>query len=101
MEDLLGKYDSCEGIAFANVERHPIMAALKQFWSEQGDFLSKQNAGTTSTISKVSKDGKEGFLGQINHRVTNVQRYLVNTLTENYSQNSIDIILGKHAQSTS
>lgn len=63
--------------------------------------MSLQNAGTTSTISKVSKDGKEGFLGKINHKLKNVERYFVNTWSENFSQNSIDIILGKHAKSFS
>jgi hypothetical protein len=49
----------------------------------------------------VSKDGKEGFLGKINHKLKNVERYFVNTWSENFSQNSIDIILGKHAKSFS
>ncbi len=47
----------------------------------------------------MSKDGKEGFLGKINHKLKNVERYFVNSWNENYSQNSIDIILGKHAKS--
>jgi hypothetical protein len=47
----------------------------------------------------VSKDGKEGILGKINHKLKNVERYFVNTWSENFSQNSIDIILGKHAKS--
>lgn len=70
---------------------------MKHFWAEQGDYLSKQYAGTNSTISKVSRDGKEGFYGRIQHKMKNVQRYLINTLQENFQQNSIDIILGKHA----
>jgi hypothetical protein len=49
----------------------------------------------------VSKDGKEGILGKINHKLKNVERYFVNTWSENFSQNSIDIILGKHAKSFS
>lgn len=49
----------------------------------------------------MSKDGKEGFLGKINHKLKNVERYFVNTWSENFSQNSIDIILGKHAKSFS
>jgi hypothetical protein len=28
--------------------------------------------GTNSTISKVSKDNKEGFLGKISHKMMNV-----------------------------
>lgn len=47
----------------------------------------------------MSKDGKEGILGKINHKLKNVERYFVNTWSENFSQNSIDIILGKHAKS--
>jgi len=32
-----------------------------------GDYLSRQYAGTDSTISRVSRDGKEGFYGKIDH----------------------------------
>lgn len=56
--------------------------------------------GTNSTISKVSRDGKEGMMGKIQHKLKNVQRYFINTLSENFAQNSIDIILGRHAKST-
>ena len=55
--------------------------------------------GTASTISKVSREGKEGFMGKISHKMKNVQRYFINTLGENFSQNSIDILLGKHSKS--
>jgi hypothetical protein len=78
---------------------YPLIASLKGFWAEQGDYLSKQNAGTTSTISKVSRDGKEGLIGKINHKMKNVERYFVNTLSDLFSQNSIDILLGKHVHS--
>lgn len=61
-----------------------------------GDYLSKQITGTNSTISKVSRDNKEGFLGKINHKMKNVQRFFINSFSDNFQQNSIDIILGKH-----
>jgi hypothetical protein len=64
-----------------------------------GDYLSKQYVGTNSTISKVSKDNKEGFLGKISHKMMNVQRFFINSFSDNFSQNSIDIILGKHIHS--
>lgn len=99
LEDIIGPEKTQAGLAFADVQGEELIQGLKQFWSEQGDFLSKQNAGTTSTISKVSKDGKEGFFGKFNAKMKNVQRYFINTLSENFSQNSIDIILGKHAHS--
>jgi hypothetical protein len=76
-----------------------VIRQLKTFWAEQGDFLSKQYVGTNSTISKVSKDNKEGFMGKISHKMMNVQRFWKNSLGENFQQNSIDIILGKHVKS--
>lgn len=60
-----------EGIAFADVQA-PIVKKLKHFWAEQGDYISKQYCGTNSTISKVSRDGKEGFMGKISHKMKNV-----------------------------
>lgn len=82
-------------IAFAD-EREPVLKALKTFWAEQGDYLSKQYVGTNSTISRVSKDNKEGFLGKISHKMKNVQRYFINSWSDNFQQQAIDIILGKH-----
>lgn len=38
-------------------------------------------------------------MGKIAHKMKNVQRYFVNTLSENVAQTSIDIMLGKHAKS--
>lgn len=100
LSELLGPSYHENGLAFTDVTTsYPLVASLKQFWAEQGDFLSKQNAGTTSTISKVSKDGKEGFIGKIGHKMKNVERYFVNTLSDLFSQNSIDILLGKHCHS--
>ena len=71
---------------------------LKCHWRDKGDFLSRQYTGTISTISKVSQDGKEGFFGKLNHKVTAVQRLLKNTINENSDQEVIDIILGKHGK---
>jgi hypothetical protein len=70
-------------------------------WADMGDYLSMQNAGTPSTISRVSRDGKEGFLGKINHKVMNVRRYLVNSLNESSQQTAIDLILGTHPETKS
>jgi hypothetical protein len=84
-EEIFGQAITEQGLAFMDVTQYPVVDALKDFWAEQGDYLSIQNAGTTSTISKVSKFGKEGFLGKLNHKMKNVERYFVNTLSENFS----------------
>lgn len=65
-------------------------------WTIMGDYLSRQYAGTDSTISRVSRDGKEGFIGSLDHKAKVAQRFLMNVLVDNPMQTTIDIILGKH-----
>ena len=61
-----------------------------------GDYLSRQYAGTDSTISRVTRDGKEGFFGKMDHKTKVVRRFMLNTLTDNPMQTSIDILRGIH-----
>lgn len=35
-------------------------------WADTGDFLSRQYAGTGSTITKVTKTGEQGLMGKLN-----------------------------------
>ena len=71
IEEVFSKEVAKEGIAFID-DQKPVIRQLKTFWAEQGVYLSKQYVGTNSTISKVSKDNKEGFLGKISHKMMNV-----------------------------
>jgi synaptojanin len=64
-------------------------------WTDMGDYLSRQYAGTDSTISGVSRDGKETLESKIGHKTVTIQRFFKNTFTENPMQLSIDIVLGK------
>jgi hypothetical protein len=64
-------------------------------WTDMGDYLSRQYAGTDSTISRVTRDGKEGLDGKLAHKTVAVKRFFLNTFSENPMQTSIDIILGK------
>ena len=63
-----------------------------------GDYLSRQYAGTNSTISRVSRDGKEGFFGELDHKFKVAYRYRLNVMQDNPLQTTIDVILGKHLQ---
>ena len=65
-------------------------------WSEMGDALSRQYAGTDSTIARVSRDGKEGFMGKLSHNTQAVKRFLKNTFSDNPMQIAINIVLGKN-----
>ena len=52
-------------------------------WTDMGDYISRQYAGTDSTISRVTRDGKEGFMGKLDHKTKVVRRFMINTLTDN------------------
>ena len=41
-----------------------IFETLKHMWAENGDCISKLYAGTSSTITSVTKTGKQGILGK-------------------------------------
>jgi hypothetical protein len=42
-----------------------IFEQLKWMWAENGDVISKQYAGTSSTITSVTKTGKQGLFGKL------------------------------------
>jgi len=97
IDKLLGDGVEKAGIAFSKID-HPLINDYKFLWRDKGDFLSRQYTGTISTISKVSEDGKEGFWGKLNHKITSAQRLLVNSVGDNSNQEVIDIILGNHGK---
>lgn len=49
---------------------------LKKIWAENGDVISKQYAGTSSTITSVTKTGKQGFFGKIDQLKKGVERFV-------------------------
>jgi hypothetical protein len=90
-----------QGIAFLyeDLNAPSITQQFRNMWTEAGDYLSRQYVGTDSTISRVTRDGKEGFIGSLDHKSKVAQRYCLNTLQYNPEQTSIDAILGKHYMS--
>jgi len=65
-------------------------------WTDCANYISRQYVGNDSTISRVTRDGKEGFFGALDHKFKVAQRYSLNTLIYNPEQTYIDVILGKH-----
>mmetsp|Transcript_10447 Transcript_10447/g.10500 ORF Transcript_10447/g.10500 Transcript_10447/m.10500 type:complete len:155 (-) Transcript_10447:1404-1868(-) len=61
-----------------------IFETLKMMWAENGDTISKLYAGTGSTITSVTKNGKQGFMGKIDQMKKGVERYFVNTYEDNF-----------------
>ena len=85
------------GLAFIYSDSQTdVIQKLRAMWTEMGDYISRQYAGTDSTISSVSRDGKETASSKVGHKVATVQRFFLNTFSENPMQLSIDITLGKY-----
>ena len=42
-----------------------ICEIITHMWAENGDVISRQYAGTSSTITSVTKTGKQGFFGKL------------------------------------
>lgn len=86
-----------KGIAFMYTDSKgaDVLQHLRAMWTDMGDYLSRQYAGTDSTISRVSRDGRETIDGKIAHKTVAVKRFFLNTFSENSMQLSIDIVLGK------
>ena len=54
--NMLGFNDTSDGYMFD---------VAKNMWADNGDVISKQYSGTGSTITSVTKTGKQGFMGKI------------------------------------
>ena len=80
-------------------KEEPFMRAVNSFWADNGDFISLQYTGTNSTITKVMKQGKKGFLSKINHKYQDVHRFVNNNFTDNFKEEWIRMILGKSKHS--
>lgn len=60
--------------------------ALKRMWTENGDKLSMQYTGTSSNVSGVLEEGKQGFAGKFNQMMTGVKRFVVSNTTDDFKQ---------------
>lgn len=91
---------SDDGIAFADIPKEkPIVFSVNSFWADNGDFISLHYTGTNSTITRVMKEGKKGFLSTINHKYQDVARFVNNNFTDNFKEECIRMILGRSRRS--
>ena len=57
-----------------------IFDVMKHMWADNGDVISKQYAGTSSTITSVTKTGKQGIFGKLDQYKKAVERFVVNNI---------------------
>lgn len=73
-----------------------IFETLKLMWADNGDAISKLYAGTSSTITSVTKTGKQGIMGKIDQMKRGVERYFVNNFEDNFKQECIKLLLNQY-----
>jgi hypothetical protein len=72
-----------------------IMEAFKDLWADNGDYISIQYAGTASTITTVTKNGKHGFLGLFQHGFVSISRFYQGSFEDSFKQKCFDLFLQK------
>jgi hypothetical protein len=67
---------------------------FKESWSENGDFISIQYAGTASTSTNVTLNGNEGGLMAIfQHKMVSLSRYYIGNFYDESKQKAIEYFL--------
>jgi hypothetical protein len=69
-------------------------------WTDNGNKLSNQYAGTDTNNSGVVETDSVGIGGTLSKMFTGVKRYIVNTFTDMDKQESIKLFLKKHPSQT-
>jgi hypothetical protein len=90
---------SCGFINSNNTNIHPLLSSFKDLWSENGDSISFQYAGTASCITSVTKNGKHGFLGFFQHGLVSIKRFYQGNFDDGFKQKCIDSLLQKNRKS--
>jgi hypothetical protein len=77
------------------------MDAFKELWADLGDYISIQYAGTASTITTVTKNGKHTFLGLVQHGLVSITRFYQGSFEDNFKQKCFEIFLQKYNENNS
>mmetsp|Transcript_32059 Transcript_32059/g.31779 ORF Transcript_32059/g.31779 Transcript_32059/m.31779 type:complete len:151 (+) Transcript_32059:1123-1575(+) len=67
--------------------------SFKHLWADNGDILSMQYTGTGSTISSVTREGKQGIKGLISSGIKSIGRFYNANVQDAVRQQSIDAVL--------
>lgn len=70
---------------------------FKFLWAENADMLSIQYTGAASTISSVTRDGKQGLKGLLKHGMRSIGRFYSANMEDSVRQRCIDTFLKKRA----
>lgn len=86
---VISENDSVE----TNYELHQV---FRDMWADNGDFLSKQYAGTGALKADFTRTGKRTTYGMVRDGVNSLHRYYLNNFQDGFRQDSIDLFLGNY-----
>lgn len=86
---VLSEVDSIE----SNFELHQ---TFRDMWADNGDFLSKQYAGTGALKADFTRTGKRTTYGLARDGINSLTRYYLNNFQDGFRQDSIDLFLGNY-----
>ena len=69
------------------------MRVYKESWADMGDYISIQYAGTESTSTNVTKNGKKGILGGLQHMNVTINRFFIGTFQDDHKHRCIEVFL--------
>jgi len=69
------------------------MRVFKEFWADMGDYISIQYAGTESTTTNVTLNGKKGIKGGFQHMNVTINRFFIGTFQDEFKQKAIELFL--------
>jgi hypothetical protein len=73
--------------------KYPFLDKFKDLWADNGDYISIQYSGTASTHTSVTKNGKEGVFGKIQHSLVSINRLFQGGYEDHFKQKCYDLIL--------
>ncbi|KAJ2412358.1 hypothetical protein H4218_000699 [Coemansia sp. IMI 209128] len=74
-------------------------AMLNQLWANNGDYISRQYAGTMAMKGDFTRTGKRNFSGLMNDASYSLARLWISTFRDYFSQSVLDFVLGNQKAS--
>ena len=83
-----------------DLESEALAKVFKNQWADNGDLLSLQYTGTSSTISAITRGEKQGLRTLISQSLKSIGRFYNANLIDAAKQKSIDAVLRRRKDST-
>ncbi|KAJ2361802.1 hypothetical protein H4S01_005100, partial [Coemansia sp. RSA 2610] len=71
-------------------------STLNHVWANNGDYISRQYAGTSAMKGDFTRTGRRNFSGMVNDATYSLTRLWINTFRDYFSQSVLDFIMGNH-----